>query len=61
MRPDDLMKPDLVSEVVLMSVDEQSDADRRNFYTHCGRCGHASRLAAMSAGRHCGGEGDSCH
>ena len=53
MRPDDLMKPDLISEVVMLS----SGMLIVVTLVLRGRCRHASRLAAMSAKRHCGGEG----
>jgi hypothetical protein len=53
MRPDDLMKPDLISEVVLLS----SGMLIVVTLILRGRCRHATRLAAMSARRHCGGEG----
>ena len=53
MRPDDLMKPDLIREVVLLS----SGMLMVVTLILASRCRHASRLAAMSARRHCGGEG----
>ena len=49
MRPDDLMKPDLISELVLLS-------SGMLMVVTLIRCRHASRLAAMSARRHRGGE-----